>query len=291
MSFVFALLLGAIQGILEFLPVSSFGHSVIIERLLGFDPGGAVLFETFLHAGTLIVLLFLFRKELILILTELLGIGLDILGNIRLYFYNRRTGKKLRYAALVTDNNRKAAAMLFITMIPTAILGGMLRNLVSLAARSAMLPGIGLLLTAVFLVVVDLSRAGGDKTTRNAGYDAAMWVGICQGISVFPGISRCALTVGAGLFCGLNRKMAVRYSFLVSIPAVIGALIVEIPRFGDAEITISCLGLGLAGMAAAAIVGYLVIRPMMFLIQNLKFRYFAIYCMLAGAWYLFMNFS
>ena len=117
------ILLAFIQGILEFLPVSSFGHLCVIQKLLGMERGPGVLLEVMLHFGTLAAIVLTFRKDLVHLLAETLEMILDIIGNISLYIHNRRTGDKLHYAKLISNTYRKFAVMLLLSMIPTVAIG------------------------------------------------------------------------------------------------------------------------------------------------------------------------
>lgn len=290
MTVLYTILLGIIQGITEFLPISSFGHLLMAENLLGMDRGAGVLLEAMLHLGTVAAIFFAMREELKRIGVELLGMVMDIVGNINLYIHNKRSGESLRYARIVHGSYRKFAALLVVSSIPTAIIGYTARRLVTKSSVSPLMTGIGLLITGIFLLVIDLSKSGGDKTPREATYDHAMWIGICQGISVFPGLSRSGLTISTALLCGFSRKFAVKYSFLLSVPAVIGAFILEIGEFTSPVMSV---GLGFTyvlGMLVSALVGCLTIRFLLRLVQKKKFRYFAYYCFLAGIAYLVWNF-
>ena len=228
MSVLQAILLGIVQGITEFLPVSSFGHLAAIENAMGITRNTAVLFEVLLHIGTMVAVFFAFHEDLRRIGEELLGMIMDIIGNVNIYFHNRKTGENLHYARVVHGTYRKFTAIMAVSFIPTALLGYICRRLVTRAAISPLLPGACILVTGVFLLVTDLSNIGGIKTPKDVTYDNAMWIGICQGISVFPGISRCGMTICAGLLCGFSRKFAVKYSYLISIPAVLGSLFLEL---------------------------------------------------------------
>ena len=216
MIVVYLILLAIIQAVTEFLPVSSTGHLCVLEQLLGMDHGTGLLLEAMLHLGTAGAIIFLFRKELKKTGLELVGMFMDILGNVNLYIHNRRTGESLGYARIVTGTYRKFGALLVISMIPTVLLGFTGRRLALLAADSQIVPGIGFLLTGVLLLVTDLNRSGGMKGPREASYDSAMWIGICQGLAVFPGISRMGFTLCAALLCGYSRKFAVRFSVFMS---------------------------------------------------------------------------
>ena len=290
MIVVYLILLAIIQAVTEFLPVSSTGHLCVLEQLLGMDHGTGLLLEAMLHLGTAGAIIFLFRKELKKTGLELVGMFMDILGNVNLYIHNRRTGESLGYARIVTGTYRKFGALLVISMIPTVLLGFTGRRLALLAADSQIVPGIGFLLTGVLLLVTDLNRSGGMKGPREASYDSAMWIGICQGLAVFPGISRMGFTLCAALLCGDSRKFAVRFSVFMSLPAIVGAFFVEAGNFGAAEMTV---GLGFAYVFAAVVAGFigcLMIRTAINMSQKVKLRYFAYYSFAAGMIALAVNY-
>ena len=290
MSPLLAILLGIIQGITEFLPVSSFGHLATVEKLFGAERQAGVLFEVMLHTGTLAAIFVFFWSDLKRIGEELLGMAMDLAGNLNLYIHNRRTGEHLHYAKIVYGTYRKFAALILVSSVPTAVLGYTCRRLAAKAAVSPLLPGICFLITGIFLLVTDLSQAGMNKTPKEAGYDSAMWMGICQGLSVFPGISREGMTICAGLLCGLSRKFAVKYSFIMSVPAVAGALVLELGQFASPGMTV---GLGftyILGMLTAAVTGFFTIRFLLVILQKTKLRYFAFYCFLAGIIALVINY-
>lgn len=290
MAVLYAVLLGIVQGITEFLPVSSFGHVCIVQKLLGMQRGPGGLLEVMLHVGTLYAVITVFHKEFRRVTEETLGMAGDLLGNLHLYFHNRKTGDALRYAKIVNSNYRKFSALLLVSMIPTVLLGYTARRLVVKSAVSPMIPGIGLLITGVVLLVTDMSRCGGKKGIRGTGYDSAMWIGICQGLSVFPGLSRSGLTICAALLCGFSRTFALKYSYILSIPAVIGAMILEIGSFTASGMTVGRGFTCLLAAVTAGLVGRVVIRFLLKLVHKKKFRYFAYYCFLAGVLTLMENY-
>lgn len=282
MIVLYVILLAVAQGILEFLPVSSFGHLCILQNLFGMKQGPGVLLEVMLHFGTMAAVILVFWKDIRRIGLETLGMVMDLIGNLSLYIHNKRTGDKLRYAKIISSTYRKFAALIWLSMVPTAMIGYTARRLVSLAAASKLIPGAGILITGILLLVVDFSRLGGKKAARDADFGSAMWIGICQGLSVFPGLSRSGLTISAGLICGFTRSFAVKYSYILSIPAIFGALIMELGQFGSAEMTI---GLGftyILGMLIAAAVGYFTIHTLLRLVNKGRLCYFAYYCFLIG---------
>ena len=291
MTVLYVILLAVIQGITEFLPVSSFGHLCIIQNFLGMDHGPGVLLEAMLHFGTLAAVLFTFQKDIRHILYETLDILMDLVGNASLFIHNKRTGSHLRYARIVNTTYRKFTVLIWISMIPTVCIGYTARRLVALTAVSKLVPGAGMLITGIILLVIDLSRAGGKKTARDASYSNAMWIGICQGLSVFPGISRLGLTVCAALLCGYSRKFALLFSIFMSLPAVIGAFFTEIGYFGAASMTVGMIFASIFAMLLAGVAGCLVIRFMVQLVQKTKFRYFAVYSFAIGVIVLLCNYA
>lgn len=290
MTVLYVIILAVLQGLTEFLPVSSYGHLAAAQQYLGMkEPMGALL-ETMLHMGTAAAIIFCFRKDLKKIGTELLGMIMDVIGNLNLYIHNRRTGESLNYAKIVYGTYRRFTALLLVSMIPTAVLGFTGRRLVGLAETSPIMPGIGFLVTGIVLLVTDLNNSGGEKGPRDADWSSAMWIGICQGLAVFPGVSRMGLTICAALLCGYSRKFAVKFSILMSFPAVIGAFLSQLGFFASESMT---PGLGFTyvlGAVIAGVTGCLVIRDMQKLAQKKKLRVFAVYSFLAGLIALGINF-
>lgn len=290
MTVLYIILLAIVQGITEFLPVSSFGHLCILEHFFGMQHDTGVLLEAMLHIGTLGAVFMTFQKDIRHIFYEILDMTMDIIGNIHLYIHNKRTGKQLHYARIISNTYRKFAVLLLVSMIPTMFLGYSARRLVVLAADSPLIPSAGLLITGILLLVIDLGRAGGTKAARDADFSNAMWIGICQGLSVFPGLSRSGLTISAGLMSGFSRTFAVKYSYILSIPAIIGSLIMELGQFGSPAMT---AGLGFTyvlGMIVAGIVAAFTIRYCLKLVHRGKFRVFAVYCFVIGFATLIMNY-
>lgn len=288
MSFLEAIILAIIQGITEFLPVSSLGHLSLAENLMGIDRGPGMLYEALLHLGTLAAVILAFYKDVKKVAFSFVGICADIIGNIHLFIQNKRGKGNYNYARIISNSYRKLALLIVISMIPTAMLGYSARNIVAKTMESPLLAGAGILITGIVLIVIDFSKAGGDKGIREASYEHAMWMGICQGLSVFPGFSRSGLSISAALLSGLNRKFAVKFSYLMSIPAIVGAFFSQLVNLGSAEMTI---GLGFTyvfGMILSASVGMLTIRILLKLVNQLRFRYFAYYCFVIGLATLFV---
>ena len=291
MIVLYIILLAIVQGITEFLPVSSFGHLCFLQNILGMDHGPGVLLEVMLHFGTLAAVFMTFQKDIRRLLVESIEMFMDLIGNASLYVHNRRTGDHLRYTKILCNVYRKFAVLLMLSMVPTMFIGYTARRLVAMSVSSKLIPGVGILITGIILLVIDLSQVGGTKAAKDASFSNAMWIGICQGLSVFPGFSRSGMTISAGLMSGFSRTFAVKYSYILSVPAIIGAMIMELSQFGSADMTV---GLGFSyvfGMIIAAVVGSLTIRACLKLVHHGKFRYFAYYCFIAGILVLVSNYA
>ena len=291
MTMLESIFFGVLQGILEFLPVSSFGHLVFAEQYQDLPVQAGVFFEALLHLGSMTAVLIVFWSDIQRIVLEFAGIINDLFTNLLMLIRSRfQKGYKPGYRKIISNIYRKMTVLLIVTMIPTGLLGFTVRRLVLVARKSSIAPGMFLLLTGVFLIVSDLSKAGGVVTPAYTRYDHALWIGICQGVSAFPGMSRCAFTLGTAFFCGFDRRYAVKYSYLAALPAIAGAFFVELPEVIRYSPGSSQIGIWLMGMVAAAVSGCFMIRWMMKWLHKIRFRWFAVYCFAAGAAVLFLNY-
>lgn len=281
MSFFQAILLGIVQGLTEFLPVSSSGHLAICEQLFHIQMDSGMFFDVMLHLGTLIAIFVAFRKDIGRLIMEAIRMVRDIFLNAKLYFHNKKTGEAKRYTRIVHSNYRRFVVLVLVATIPTAILGYFMRSIVDMASATLLFPGLGLLVTGILLLVVDFVPAG-DRIPRDVNFITALLIGVCQGFATFPGVSRSGTTITACLLGGFNRKFAVKFSFIMSIPAVLGAAILEWTKAGGETITAGLVGNCFAGAIAAGIVGYFSIKTMLVIVQRQKLRYFSYYCFLIG---------
>lgn len=282
MSVLEAILLGIVQGLTEFLPVSSSGHLAICEQLLGVDTNGGILFDVLLHFGTLIALVLVFRKDIKRLILETIRIIHDLRFNLVTFIHNLRDVEDRRYRKIIDNNYRKFVVMILAATLPTALIGYLMRSIAAAASATLLFPALGLLITGVLLLVVDYVETG-KKIPKDVPIWNAFLIGVCQGIAVFPGISRSGTTITVCLLCGFNRKFAVKFSFIMSIPAIIGAMILEIKAaVGSAAITGSFVSCGIVGMIVAGVVGFFAIKTMLSMVQKKKLRIFAYYCFIVG---------
>jgi undecaprenyl-diphosphatase len=263
-----AILLGALQGLTEFLPVSSSAHLILAQRLLpGFSQPG-ILFDVMLHVGTLVAVFVYFREK----------IG-ALLGD-----------------AVSRDPSRRRAAwkVAFLLAVSVGLTGAVTLPLKKLALDGMeSLPRIGLALLATAGVlaaaqVVGGRRGAGGRPLEEMRFVDAALVGACQSLSaIFHGFSRSGNTISVGLFAGLSRRAAAEYSFLLSIPTILAAALVEnvseYRHSGHLVVDGSHLGVYAAGMATAALVGYLAVASLLRLVVSMRLQPFVVYTALLGA--------
>lgn len=287
MSLIEALLLGIVQGITEFLPVSSSGHLAILENLFIKKEEAWILFYAMLHLGTLFAVFRVFSKDIKRLFLEGCKCIYDFIENIKTYFHNKNHKDAKRYKIVVSNNYRKFLLLLIVSTIPTVLEGYFFQGLADKAGQNLLAPAMGLFLTGVLLLIAD-SFPAGKKIPKDISYRSAFIIGIFQGFAVFPGVSRLGITIVICILCGFGRKFAVRYSFLAGIPVMIGAAILELPKLPGAGA--AAFGNCVAGAAAAALVGCLCIRKMLEWTKKKKFYVFSIYCFVIGTAAVVCNF-
>jgi len=261
-----AALLGVIQGVTEFLPVSSSGHLVLFQNLFGLTEP-EIYFDISVHVGTLVAICVFFYKDLKGIAAALFSTSTWNAGNGG--FSERLTQKpELRLFLLILAGT-----------VPTALIGLLLRPVAPKIFSSVQLVGIMLVVTGLLLWLTRRLKKGGRNAGQITVWDA-LCIGIMQGLAIFPGISRSGATIAVGLFRGLDREIAARYSFLLSIPAILGAMVLELSqtRVSDSP----PVGVVLLGAFIAAAVGYVALTILVHLVKKGDLHYFAPYCWMLG---------
>lgn len=274
MKVVEAALQGVLQAATEFLPVSSSGHLRLMRETMGFESSHDLLFDLSLHIGTLVAVFVVYRRSI-----WSLACGLLLPG--------------------VTPEERRASwrllFLLFVASIPTGIIGIVLSDWVGSDAFGLQLVGAllvlngGVLWLSRYLVDAgddDALRAGGgdalDARDANLSVGQALLVGVAQGMAVLPGISRAGSTIVAGLSLGVPRSSAAEFSFLLSIPAIMGAFVVELAK---SEVDLSGgddLAVYLWGATVAALVGIFALRVLLRMLERANLHHFAWYCWAVG---------
>ncbi|MCR5834897.1 MAG: undecaprenyl-diphosphate phosphatase [Lachnospiraceae bacterium] len=278
-----AIFLGFVQGVTEFLPVSSSGHLAIFKQILGMGDVG-ISFDILLHLGTLMAVFVCYWRDILRLFLEGLGILADSISNI-IIFIRKKTDKQyanVRYKRVIRTAYRKFALLVIVSTIPTGIIGILGKDLIEQAGQNLLVPGICLLITATLLLISD-NLPDGNKTPKNVSYASAIFVGIAQGIATLPGISRSGTSITAELVCGFRRDFAVKYSFIMSIPAILGAAILDLKDFGSEGLGTLDYVNYIVGAITAGIVGYICIKKMLDFVKGKKFKYFAYYCYVLGS--------
>lgn len=282
MSFLQAILMGIVQGLTEFLPVSSSGHLALIKNIFGVETDGGILFDVLLHVATLISVCAVYYKDIIAIVVDFIAICGDCFANIGTFFKNLSAIDKKNYRPICSTTKRKFVVMLVISTIPTGIMGVLLDDIVEGVSGNLLVVGLCLIGTGGILFISDLVENGGKKA-KEANLGDAMLVGISQGFAVLPGISRSGTTITACLLCGFDRKFAVKYSFIMSVPAILGALILELFKLPGSDGAGVGAGACIVAMLLAAVIGFFALKLVNGLVVKRRFKPFWIYCLSVGA--------
>ena len=277
MELIKAIILGLIQGVAEFLPISSSGHLAIFKNVLGFDTDTGLLFDVLLHLGTLAAVFVVFWKDIFRLVKE----GFAIIGRFFMSLF-QCVIKKEKWQPVITTPYRRFVMLIIVSTIPTGIMGVLLSDVINAASATLIVPGILLLVNGIQLLVSD-RLPDGKSTEEDASYTKAAVVGVAQGVATFPGISRSGTTITACLACGFSREFAVKYSFIMSIPAILGALVLELLDFAPELLSASEVMNYLVGTVISGVVGYICIKTMLVIVRGKKFKYFAYYCFAMGA--------
>lgn len=246
-----AIILGVVQGIAEFLPISSSGHLVIVDTLLeettgdGFGPGGMAL-SVALHVGSLFSILLVFWRDILALRQQL-----------------------------------RVCALIVLASVPVAVVGLAFEDAIASAFTEPLLPAFALFFTAALLLIGQRLESGSEQVEHMSGFKA--WViGLFQAVAIIPGVSRSGSTIAGGMLLGLDRTAAARFSFLLAIPPIAGAGLLKFAKLGqNAESTIS-FGAMLAGSFTSFVVGYLALNWLLKLISQRQLHRFAAYCIVVG---------
>lgn len=267
MTVLDAIFQAIIQGLTEFLPVSSSGHLSLYQHFTGNSGEGALMFSALLHLGTLAAVLFVFRKQVLSLILEFVDMIKDI-------FTGRFSFKRV--------NPERKVIFLFVistaVLIPFYIFKGFFESFAQDASIFA--EGLCFLYTAALLFMADMTDRG-SKRIPDLKYGDAVRIGFFQSVALLPGVSRSGSTISAGIFCGLRRDEAISYSFILGIPAILGGGIVELKEgieTGSGAGVLQCI----IGVIIAAVVGFLAIKLVQWLLKTDRFKIFYFYTAALG---------
>ena len=257
-----ALILGLLQGLTEFLPVSSSGHLAIGRDLLGIEASGDLVFEVTVHAATVLSTIVVFRKEILKLLRGLFRFRMN-------------------------DETDYILTILF-SMIPVFVVGMFFKDKVESLFSSLLVVGLALIVTAMLLLFSDIvsyrrksAAALSDKYRNGIGWWQAFVVGIGQAFAVIPGLSRSGTTISTGLLCGVKRSDVAQFSFLMVLVPILGEAFLDLVGGDVASSSIGTVPL-LVGFLAAFVSGLFACKVMIALVKKAKLRWFALYCALVG---------
>jgi undecaprenyl-diphosphatase len=259
-----AFVLGIVQGLTEFVPISSTGHLVLVPALLGwsFESQQAFIFDVLVQWGTLVAVVLYFRREL------------------RTLFRGLVDG--MRQGQVFTEPRARLAWLILLSSVPAGIAGLFLKSLVEDAINSPLAVSVFLIINALILWVSD--RIGKfSRRLQDLKWDDSIWIGVAQILALFPGISRSGATISGGLLRDVERRDAARFSFLMSLPVMFGAGVIALFDLKDAVDATAQIAPLLLGFFAAVVVGYIAIRWLLGFLVRRSLTIFVVYCFIIGS--------
>ena len=255
MTEIQSVILGLVQGLTEFLPISSSGHLVIFQHFFGLKEP-MLFFNVSLHFGTVCSVIYIFKKDVIALIKSPIAL-------------------KSGFPKAMENKSFKLLLLIFIASIPTAIIGLGLKKIAETSLSSINIAIPMLFVTAIFLWISKLNKKDGFEIEKFT-IKIAIIIGIVQGLAVLPGISRSGATIVCAIFLGVDRKLSAKYSFLLSLPAILGAEVLSLKDLAGQDIV--NLTTVILGTAVAFIIGCLALKFVIKIVQKGKLYYFAPYC-------------
>jgi undecaprenyl-diphosphatase len=261
---IMPLILGVVQGLTEFLPVSSSGHLVLLQKMTGID-SPALLFDICVHVGTLLAVLLFFYKDIVSMIVSICKAP----GKI----------KNSSWQSVKDDPQMQMVLFIIVGTIPTGLMGLFFRKQADILFGSISLVGGMLIITGCFLLVTRFAQHG-NRSIKDMTLWEALFLGFIQGLAIIPGISRSGATITAALLIKMDRPVAGRFSFLLSIPSILGALVLELKEpVGDPVFSYPMIFI--ASMVSF-FVGYIALRILLNVVDKGRLYYFSPYCMAIG---------
>lgn len=262
-----AIVQGVIQGLTEFLPVSSSGHLSLIQYFTGQSEETGILFTVLLHLGTLLAVCIAFHRTIFRLIKECFAIVRDVFAG--------------RFSIKNVSPYRRMVFLLVVSLLPMGISFLLLDVFDHVSSdNDIVVEGLCFLLTSMLLFGTNQCRCG-KKTAKTMRYRDALAIGAMQAVAPLPGISRSGSTIAAGMFCGLNRRYAVSFSFIMGVPTVLGANLLKLKDVAQEGLSIPVPALA-AGLICSLIFGLIAIKMVSWLLSSNKFIYFAWYTLILG---------
>jgi undecaprenyl-diphosphatase len=259
LNWINVIILGIVQGLTEFLPISSSGHLVLAEKIFNIHTENIYL-EVFLHFGTFMAVVIVFWKDI--------------------YGMTRALLQKILFRKESVDsvNQINLLFCIFIGTLPAVVLGLLFKNFVEGSFKSTSFVSLMLVFTGIFLFLTKFSRV----KKESIGFLDSIIIGLAQGLALLPGISRSGWTIGAGLLRGLKGTKAAEFSFLLSLPAILGASVLKLKECLGQDLPFEITSIYFLGVLFAFLFGYLSIKFMLRILKKGKLEYFGYYCIIIG---------
>lgn len=269
------IILGIVQGLTEFLPVSSSGHLVLGQIFFGMTESQLV-FDISVHVGTLMAVIVVYFRDIINILSSV--------WRFLIALVRRKPVKDL----IAGDKDLKLAGLIIVGSVPTALIGLGLKKIEHILFTSSLIVGCMLILTGTILWLSRKYYRDEPGNGKSFGFGQAGFIGMIQGCAVIPGISRSGSTIAAGMFMGLDRATAAKFSFLLSVPAILGAELLGIKEMIETGTSLNSITI--YATIVSFITGYIALKLLIRLVHAGRFHLFAPYCWFVGILVLLSNF-
>ena len=264
MDIIQAIIIGLIQGLTEFLPVSSSAHLIFAQQALGVADVG-LAFDVLLHVGTLVAVIVYFFNDIV-----------NMIKGFLLSLVDLKNGNFM--GELKKDPYKKLAWLTILATIPVGVVGVLFNDIIESMFQGLTIPAFLLLVTGCLLYVSQRMNTG-RIDVRNMTIKEALIMGCGQALAILPGLSRSGTTIAAGLFAGLDKEFAAKFSFILSIPAILGAAVFQLKDLSGGSVEI---GACIAGFVVAVISGYLAISVLLKIVREKSLDIFAYYCWIVG---------
>lgn len=270
------ILLGIVQGITGFLPVSSSGHLILLSRMFGMDSSYLSFFLCLLKISSLLAVIIILFKDIMKLVIGAFQLIQDVFSNIVIFFRKRFVRERDGYFVLDTNPYKRMVLMLVVSSAVTYVIAEFIGSIADNVSKMPVAVGFCFLLSAVILMIAD-GMGSGKRAIRNMNIFDAVVIGLAQGLSVVPGISRVVMTLAAAMALGFGKPFALKYSYLLAIPTLMGYGLITLCNLAGTAVSLSNLGNILAGMLFCCILSAFCIRLMMNLAKRGSYVVFAAY--------------
>lgn len=275
------ILLGIIQGITGFLPVSSSGHILLLCNLFSMDAGYATLFLCLLKVSSLAAVLIVMFKDIIKLIIGTYQLILDVFSNIVIFIKKRLGMEQDGYFVLNTNPYKKLVLMIVVSSAMTYVVSTFIKSIAENSNRIPMVIGVCFIISGVILFLAE-HLGQGKRTIKNMSTFDAVVIGVAQGLAIMPGISRVVMTYAAAAALGYGRTFAIKYSYMLAIPAILGSSLLSLQDLAGTAVSVSGLANILAGMLICGVLSCLFMKLMLNLARNGSMVPFSLYGIVFG---------